>query len=685
MKAVHSKELKAIVCYLKHHLHCSTTYRFTDGYAEKCFTLRYVHMAFGFTYCVRRAFQSCHKKLSNMIFERYPPQVVLQKSDEVEANVYSGSKIRLFVGPSGCGKTRQLLQSLKRQWGLYFLSGNLPVWPTATIQPSGNHPSLSSDMFTSGSESRSKLEDEAFFDELNYRARRSGGSRDTQTWYDDIKTVDRKGFRCWKMADNRFSILLKIRLGVLQDFLDVARGRASPADWLNFQTGFDDRGRDIFNDLFRIARLSSHPWKWPMSDQLSVPVTPAEYRDERLTQEGQLSAQYPRLVSLASRLLICIDEAQCDLQERFQGRGGPNILAGQQDLRSFHPFNCMIQAATSVLSQVQDSYNIQMIISGTALQLQPTVEALTAEIPDIRFNLLMSDICKKLVAVTPLNQQRESIDKEVIRGLYQRSFEDSKLDLCLSVESRFQLVQEESQFRDLLTEQIPDCDEKYHSIITEHSKPLRGRYQWSVSYLKGIENVMKQNMITSPEEFGKEAAKCCQRVYVAAKEGLKCRLKDIDGRSLQELSNISRNGSARSDPGASKVLLEEILKRQDQHKQLLDELCWLAVRSDLLGESTIFQSEECAEMVTLGFAFAEKAGTRFARNVVLKERIAVEAAVEYFQAQRLDGKPSRYDEALKRSFYQEQGNLSALGKKAELFFAWVSQLYHQRLNMANKR
>lgn len=66
--------------------------------------------------------------------------------------------------------------------------------------------------------------------------------------------------------------------------------------------------------------------------------------------------------------------------------------------------------------------------------------------------------------------------------------------------------------------------------------------------------------------------------------------------------------------------------------------------------------------------------------VILKERLAVEAAIEYFQEQKQGEEQSsisKYDQELNKLFYMGQDNQSATGKTAELLFARVSvNLFH---------
>lgn len=570
----------------------------------------------GFEFCASVALELCHKKHLNTEHEE---NVAHFHSTVLYEDVPTEVNIRLYVGPSGCGKTHKLHELLREQWGLYLLPGNLPL--------------------QSRSNSSRPPRDQALSNELSCQARRSGGSRDTQTLYHDLRAAKAMNhevnFR--RLAGIRLHILFKVRLSVLEDFLRIYPERRTPADWLYFQTSFEDASRDAFNNLFRIARFHS------------------TYSPPRFCWTANQDEEWKKRMSarLPSNLLICIDEAQCDLEERFPDRYD----------RSFSLLGRTIDAAAWTFFQFINPRNFQLCVSGTALQLWPTLEEL---------NTHASFIGEAATAGARACAESSESERAEIPFVTPN----------ISLASDYKLIQEDSQFKRLLEEKIPDCDEGLERIITVHSRPLRGRYRWSVCYLDDIKNIIKRNKDKDDPRFSEQAADCCRRVYVAAKEGLKSRLEDIDGRTLRELSKIS----PQSNPDANKALLKEILERQDQHKKLLDELCWLAVRSDLLGESTVFQSKECAEMVTLGFAFAEKVGqngTEIARKVVLKERLAVEAAVEYFQAQRVDGKPSRYDDALKRSFYQEQGNLSALGKKAELFFAWVSKLYHQSLNMTN--
>lgn len=614
------------------------------------------------------------------------------------------NKIHLYVGPSGCGKTHKLRQLLKRHWGLYLVAGNLSPRP----QSDGQQPH----------------EDQAFLDQLGCQARRSGGSRDTHTWYNDLKMmvgIVQYKLSCEFLAGDRFKKLLHIRFRILEDFLQLYPERRTPAAWLNFQTTLEPSGRDIFNDLFRISRFVVAP---ELVDAMRI--NPSRKSDEAFHHGFELTP------SLASNPLICIDEAQCDLVERFPSFC-PYMDSNKFLYLWFFPFSSMVEIATYTVFQILDTNSCQMAISGTALRIEPTINSLMQSMNKLEATHRLRELWRRDPTCTDSSNLGE-MRKQFLR----LNFTEHRFQMPqMSLESKFELVQEDSQFEGLLMGRIAGCKAElremiieHSKLITEHSRPLRGRYQWSVSYVEKI----KEKAETDSQVSGEEVARCCRRIYNMAKDGLKRRLKEIDERFWQELSNAIRTRSYQNRPTETEErfrndlsnairtrshqnrfteaqhtfweeLSKAVLTQSYQHRPTLsdpaelrehhdrltepvNELCWLAIRSDLLGESSIFQSTKSVDLVEQGFAFverkrhdntnaAEQIGqerTDVSEKVVLKERIAVEAAVEYFQAERANGRPSRYDEALKRSFYQEQGNISALGRKAELFFAWVCKL-----------
>lgn len=586
--------------------------------------------------------------------------------DDSHSAVSTENKIHLYVGPSGCGKTHRIRQLLDKHWGLYMLAGNLS-------------PQLQSDC-------QQPREDQTLFDQLNYQARRSGGSRDTYTWFNDLnihhQEIAKYELSCATLARSRIKTILHIRLCVLEDFLQAYPGCRTPPHWLNFQTSLEQSGHDIFNILFRIARFrhsqllsmdlrtSENPTWW---------VVPGEKVDDRRSS-GIYDTGFELIPRLASNMFICIDEAQCDLESEL-----PDYSPDDDEiirLGWFSPFSVVVKEAAKAVFQVMNLQSFQMAISGTALELKSTMEALTAEMPSIESSAQIADMWRR----GDLHHVNPSKPFQLPENYRTQNHFQMPL---LSVESDFELVEEDSQFEALLMERISDCKKELQDKIMEHSrsiieysKPLRGRYQWSICYLEKI----KENVETDPQAFRKEAARCCQQVYDMAKDGLKRRLKEIDKKFWNDLSDILRNGGYQDDSDSDARDPAQLQEWYEELREPVDELCWLAIRSDLLGQSSIFQSKESADLLAYGFAFVERKphgteiteqsgqdGTNVAERIVLKERIAVEAAVEYFQAQRSGGRPSRYDEALKRSFYQEQSNVSALGKKAEVFFAWVSK------------
>lgn len=160
--------------------------------------------------------------------------------------------------------------------------------------------------------------------------------------------------------------------------------------------------------------------------------------------------------------------------------------------------------------------------------------------------------------------------------------------------------------------------------------PLRGRYLWLVQYIERLKQKALEKW--TPEEIRIEAEKTAKR---------------------------------------AEIHLEKRLTRLQEEKQfsLLDQLCWVAIQSDLLDKPTIFEKDEDCKMISLAFAVVKPIDeSRHQYGSQLREQLALEAVIEFFrQNQR-----SQYDKKLRDFLYSQQNDAGALRKVAEWFLAWVS-------------
>lgn len=279
-------------------------------------------------------------------------------------------------------------------------------------------------------------------------------------------------------------------------------------------------------------------------------------------------------------MIICIDEAQCDLQESI---GDPEPIP----LLSY----MMVHVQRDIIHPYGRRSLWPMVISGTALQADKAIKVIEQHLP----MLLRRNV----------NRYPDSLLSTFFASLE---------DLKISFKENFLIIRGDTDFDELLRKQkwmndsIPDFIVKE---IKENAKPLRGRYKWSVCYLEEIGKLGDPKNLSSDE-----IQKSCEVVVLKAKEGLKDRLRDIEERAFVEaLAQFKQHCSNLRNVGFEVVKKEEekmqkgFQRQQRLHTKLLDELCWLAIRSDLFGESSVFESEKCAKNGRARFCLCRR--TRF--------------------------------------------------------------------------
>lgn len=510
----------------------------------------------GFRLCCDDALYSCGEDI--ITFLKREKEV---DSDPLSADPETVSHVQIFVGPSGCGKTSKIHALLKKHWGLYLLPGNLP-----------------------------KTTDEVGLQgRLQYKPRGGGGSRDTQTWVDDAKSISEFGAPSDRHAIHRAFVVLMARIWILEQFRIIGPNR-TPGDWLKLQIDCKEKQNDIFNRLYRVRRFPGR----------------------RIPKVSNV---------LCTKLIFCFDEAQCDLKALPPGEiKWPKQKFLSEETFRFQPLRHMISATFMLKFFFGNSKNVEICLSGTALQFHDIQRMIESE----------TDRLRPLVILWP------------------EDYINAHLDHPPKINRKFYLIENEEDFRNLTRARgYRYDDEELASMIIKHSKPLYGRIVWSVCYLDEIHKLIHRPGGDHTMVLDEDIKEASVKVYEVAKEGLIERLKDMRRRRVTD-------------------------ERLRLHEELIDELCSLAIRSDLLGESTIFRSSESMDLVAFGFGFLEEPQGSDVSQVRLKERVAVDAAIEYFQGQRLSNGQSEYDRALVSFLYDQQSNASALGKVAELFFAWVS-------------
>lgn len=119
----------------------------------------------------------------------------------------------------------------------------------------------------------------------------------------------------------------------------------------------------------------------------------------------------------------------------------------------------------------------------------------------------------------------------------------------------------------------------------------------------------------------------------------------------------------------AKNALKERLSRlwKENYHVILQELCWVVIQSDLLDGPTIFETDRDHQMISEAFAVV---GTEKGSLVgTLKERLAMEAATEWFQDQ--DQQRHMYIDTIWKYLRFAKNDASSFGKATEWFLALV--------------
>jgi hypothetical protein len=188
---------------------------------------------------------------------------------------------------------------------------------------------------------------------------------------------------------------------------------------------------------------------------------------------------------------------------------------------------------------------------------------------------------------------------------------------------------------------------QFKDEIILYSLPLHGRYRWSVIY---IERLFKS--------------------WLGHKNTLSLR-------AIQNASNYAVNT-------AEKGLREQLEKiREKNHFYLLEDLCKKAIYADLLNRPTLFRDTNTGAWITEAFAQIKDSNSDGGEScaIELAERLAIDAAVEYFK-----GKESLlYGKYMDRFLYQHQHDHGSFGKAAEYYLAWAGDITNPTCQISNRR
>lgn len=567
--------------------------------------------------CAKAATLKCLQGLREQMMDSFD-----KEEDDIE-DIPRGQRdlepgIHILYGPSGCGKTYRIQKLLQQRWGFFFSSTN----------------------FSQGGPDCIAITSPC-------RPQCCRASKDTQTWYADIQSIKGVTPDCSAWAESRMNLLLACRFVILAEFLQMRclPGEKLRMQWNRLQLACDEHG-DVFNILFSVARFLDIT-SLDLLGTFSLPIS-----------EDIINS----LPGHSAPFLVCVDDAQRDLY------GAIPAGTGQLNARLRKPLELFLSGMHSFLSWE----NIDFRIVLSTLQIEEVVGCIKRQAPSMEQAARFSwNKTSTATAQLPPPQVSWTIHRD------------------------FALVQNEAQFLDLLKRSGLVCDRRSRELIIHESRALRGRYLWSTLFIQDL----KERDIINAETVKQSRQKT---VHVVKRE-LVQRLKDVEKRSLEQMVQEAQNqamgfGNCTDRTGTLIDRMQEIQEQQMQYLETLDELCWLAIRSDLSGEVSVFSTARKQDMIAHGFAFEEDTSalqdgvhqTRPGKGIKrpfeevdgdavsqvrlpavnLKERIAVEAAIEYFQTCSLPDGASRYERTLEHFVFTEQQCANALGRTAEAFFAW---------------
>ncbi len=192
------------------------------------------------------------------------------------------------------------------------------------------------------------------------------------------------------------------------------------------------------------------------------------------------------------------------------------------------------------------------------------------------------------------------------------------------------LIEERGLFQSIKT------DSALVNEIKKRGVPLRGRYLWSALYVDHLKEHIKKH-------------------------------GNLDTKAISEAANETIDRAK----GSLKERLSRLQK--ENYNDILQELCWVVIQSDLLDMPTKFEKDEDHQMISEAFAVVEKVG-KDSLVGVLKERLAMEAATEWFRKEQW----AMYSGNVKKYLRFSANDASSFGKAVEWWLALVGTDTHVR-------
>lgn len=246
------------------------------------------------------------------------------------------------------------------------------------------------------------------------------------------------------------------------------------------------------------------------------------------------------------------------------------------------------------------------------------------------------------------------------------------------------------------------AEDRYVWLIA-HSRPLRGRYRWSILYIERLvarylhncacnlnckSNLdsmsvdQKDGISTSRKQQINELSTNDLAKELANGEKVGFSLEAIDtstgnvGRTFEWILEQSQYCQEIIKKALRKRLEGLELRHETEHIYMLEDLYWTAIRANLMHKPCVLRDTMSGQLITQGFAQIDSFGKDVdAGKTVLKqtlaEPLAVTAVIEHLRA----GKGDRHKRILERLLFDNQDDASSFGKTAESYLAWVSGFF----------
>ena len=184
--------------------------------------------------------------------------------------------------------------------------------------------------------------------------------------------------------------------------------------------------------------------------------------------------------------------------------------------------------------------------------------------------------------------------------------------------------------------------EQHKQDILMHGISLRGRHLWSSRY-------MQLNLVDD--------------------------IRQYMGSGLSESNFTPESHSETVQTEAIEDLRNNLDRIRKEKPQFYQNICWLAIRADLLNRPTAFAENGAAELVTLGFAMAKSNWTHEHDGAItIEEPLAIKAVLEHLSADNEGQK--ELQRQMNHWLFMSQDNPTMLGEVSEYYLACVSAPNH---------